>query len=61
MFTADAATTGETYVYNVKTGDYHLDVNTGPAPRCRWHVTLERISTLVPFAEGRAGAPMWIA
>ena len=40
---ASTATTGETYVYNVKAGEYHVSMNTGSAPRCRWQITLERI------------------
>lgn len=40
--TADGATTGETFMNDVKAGEYYVDMNTGPVPRCRWQITLQR-------------------
>lgn len=38
-FAADAATSGTTYLYSMQ-GEFALSVNTGPAPSCRWSVTI---------------------
>lgn len=42
LLNADGATTGETFVNGVKAGEQYVDVITGPAPRCRWKITLQR-------------------
>lgn len=42
VLNAQGATTGETFINNVKAGEYYVDMITGPAPRCRWKITLTK-------------------
>jgi hypothetical protein len=39
---AASAVSGETFINNVKAGEYYVHMNTGPVPKCRWQITLER-------------------
>lgn len=38
--TGDGPVDGETNVYGLESGNYYLNVITGPAPGCPWTVTL---------------------
>jgi hypothetical protein len=38
-FSASAATSGTSYLYDLTPNDYYLDVITGPAPSCPWTAT----------------------
>ncbi len=33
---------GDTYAYGVESGEYYIDLNTGPAPNCPWEITLTK-------------------
>lgn len=39
LFTADAVTTGTSYVYDLRASSWHVEMITGPAPRCGWTIT----------------------
>lgn len=43
LVNAQGITSGETYVPGVKAGEYYVRMITGPAPRCRWQVTLTKV------------------
>jgi hypothetical protein len=42
LMSAEGITSGETFVPNIKAGEYYVKVITGPVPRCRWQITLTR-------------------
>jgi len=39
LFSADAATSGQSFVYGVS-GEFYAEVITGPAPSCPWEMTI---------------------
>ena len=43
LFTADSATSGTGYVYDLEPGEYYVQMITGPAPGCGWTVTFTQL------------------
>jgi len=43
LFTADGATSGTGYVYDLDPGEYYVQMITGPAPGCGWTITFTQL------------------
>jgi hypothetical protein len=43
IFSADAITSGTMYLYDLDSGDFYIEVITGPAPSCAWDITFNPI------------------